>query len=264
MVPCWIAKLGVYAYATYGALVRFERGGGCFPGQEAIATATGISKRRVIEALADLEKAEAITVDRAPRGSRKTNTYHLRGHVRSAGDALVDAPGGQDVRSSGVQEAHSNQIEGLSSQTEGPNGPSESVRDSGIGRDEPGAHPDADRICELLSDHVADVLDHPGPPISKAWRREARLMLDGPGPKPPEWSREQLEFAITWLAGPTRDAQFWRGNVLSMDALRRQMPRIRSAIKREKEAKAQGRQTPTQSFDDLREMHARFAAQEAS
>lgn len=89
-------------------------------------------------------------------------------------------------------------------------------------------------------------------------------MLDGPGKLEPEWTREQLEHAIRWLGGPTKDAQFWSANVLSMDALRRQMPRLVAAIKREHRerttAGVQGRQT----FDDLRAMHREFSEAEAS
>jgi len=71
--------------------------------------------------------------------------------------------------------------------------------------------------------------------VTKQWRRDVRLMLDGPGKSPPEWSVEQLLFVIQWLDAPTRDAQFWSPNVLCPAKLRAQMPKLVAAIRRERQ-----------------------------
>lgn len=260
-VPCWLRELGLHAYTTYAALVSYERRG-CFPSVAALSVRAMISERSVRSALRALEVAGAIRTEQSK--GRATSTYHLLGHQRNpAAGAALPPPTRQEVPVPTRQEVPPMSDEGLTSQSEGPNGPSR-LRDSRSARDEPGAHPDADAICERLAAHVAEVLERPAPPITKGWRREARLMLDGPGKAEPEWSREQLEHVIGWLSGPTRDAQFWRSNVLSMDALRRQMPRLAAAVKREHAARVAGggASRPVQTHADLAAMADRLEARE--
>lgn len=256
-VPCWLRDLGLHAYTTYAALLSFERSRGCFPSVATLAGAAMISERACRSALRVLERVGAIRTDLSK--GRTSNTYHLLAHGGNpAAVAEPEPPTRQDVQGATRQDVQPMSDEGLSSQNDEPIGSSARVR-----RDVPGASVDVDAVCEALADHVERVTDRPRPTYGQAWRRQARLMLDGPGKLEPEWTREQLEHVITWLGGPTKDAQFWSANVLSMDALRRQMPRLVAAIKREhRERTAGGSGAPRQTHADLAAMAARARARD--
>lgn len=258
-VPCWLRDLGLHAYSTYAALVFLERAAGCFPSVATLASVAMLSERSTRTALRKLEDADAIRTEHSK--GRATSTYHLLAHTRNpALDAALEGPTRQDVPDATRQDVPPISDEGLTSQNDEPNG-SSAPRSR---RDQPGAHPDADAICEALADHVEHVTGRPRPTYGQAWRRQARLMLDGPGDVDPEWTREQLEHVIKWLGGPTKDAQFWSANVLSMDALRRQMPRLVAAVKREHRERTTSGFAGAQTFDDLRQMHREFSEAEAS
>lgn len=227
-VPCWIRTLGLHAYTTYAALVNIERVAGCFPSVATLASVAMLSERSTRAALRTLEQAGAIRTEQSK--GRQTSTYHLLAFASNPAAGAESTR--QDVPSSTRQDVPPISDEGLSSQTEPPSGGSDS---SVIAKDAPGFHPVADVLCVQLAGCVAAVTDQLEVGVPHAWRREARLMLDGPGSKPPEWTVDQISYAIRWLeAGASRDAAFWRTNILSMPTLREKMPRLCAAIKAEK------------------------------
>ena len=149
----------------------------------------------------------------------------------------------------GVTESHP-----LNESEREPSADAEGAADS-PGRDEQGSDDRVDALCAQLATHVVEVAGGSPPGYGKAWRRECRLMLDKDG-----WTVEQVAFAIRWLAGPTKDAIFWKTNVLSMPTLREKMRVISAAIKAEKEARqrpgraAQGQQNAADFREAARRM----------
>lgn len=89
---------------------------------------------------------------------------------------------------------------------------------------------DVEQACTLL----ADLIEGNGskrPRISDEWRRSARLLMDKDGR-----SLEQVLTAIRWC----QNDDFWRGNILSMPALRKQYDKLRLAAIRERSQKQAG------------------------
>lgn len=229
--------------------------GECWPGRVRIADRCCCSARHVGRLLERLAAAGFIAVhDRGPQ----TNLYTV---FPACEDAQVTPDAGgvrtSETPSEDISRAQASAIPEPSVE------PSETPRRPRSMLDEPGQSVDVDAVCEALADHVENVLGRERPTVTKGWRRSARLMLDGPGDKRPEWTREQLEYAIRWLASPGKDAQFWSVNVMSMDALRRQMFRLETAIKREHRERTTSGQ-PRQTLGDLEAMAERFRRAEAS
>lgn len=82
--------------------------------------------------------------------------------------------------------------------------------------------PDVDRLCQHLADRIA-ANGSRRPAIGKAWLDAARLMLDLD-----QRTEAQVHAAIDWCQAD----EFWRANVLSMAALRKQYDRLRLAAQR--------------------------------
>ncbi|MFC7219308.1 hypothetical protein ACFQLX_14185 [Streptomyces polyrhachis] len=76
---------------------------------------------------------------------------------------------------------------------------------------------DVVRVCEALADAVAANGSN-RPIVTERWRTEARLMLDKDGR-----TVEQVLGAVAWC----QSDPFWRANVMSMAALRKQYDRLR-------------------------------------
>lgn len=108
--------------------------------------------------------------------------------------------------------------------------------------------PDVELICEYLADKV-EANGSPRPPITKAWRTSARLLLDvdGPNRKPPT-TVEQVLKAIDWC----QDHDFWRSNVRSMPKLREQYDALRLQASRNGHARA----SPHQAYRNPTDEHA--------
>lgn len=93
----------------------------------------------------------------------------------------------------------------------------EQVRDQAEPQHDPNDRPDTRRVCE----HLADLIEANGskrPTITKGWLNQARLMLD----------RDHREVdkvlkAIDWCQADP----FWKANILSVEALRRQYEKLR-------------------------------------
>lgn len=89
---------------------------------------------------------------------------------------------------------------------------------------------DVERICT----HLADRIEGNGskrPAITQAWRDEARLMLDRDGRQ-----EAQVARAIDWCQAD----DFWRRNVMSMAALRKQYDRMRMQAEDERNQQRNG------------------------
>lgn len=76
---------------------------------------------------------------------------------------------------------------------------------------------DVQRLCDHLADRI-EGNDAKRPTVGKAWRDAARRMLDNDGR-----DETAVHRAIDWC----QDSEFWRANILSMPALRKQYDRLR-------------------------------------
>ena len=78
------------------------------------------------------------------------------------------------------------------------------------------------------------------PTITKAWEKEARLLVDRDGVTP-----DEVKAAIDWATSH----HFWKANILSMPTLRRQFDRLRLQAQAERQADPK-----TRAMDSLRDM----------
>ena len=76
---------------------------------------------------------------------------------------------------------------------------------------------DVEALCEHLAERITNNGNKP-PAITKAWRTQARLLLDRDKRAPDEAHR-----LIDWC----QDDQFWMGNILSMPKFREQYDKLR-------------------------------------
>lgn len=254
IVPKWILPLGWKAISVYTAIASFsDAKGESWPSHASIAEAAGISVSTVQSGLLLLRDRGAVVIMERRRedGGRSSNAYFLRMDDPSVPRVDTHRSGGRG----GVGPADRAELD-TDEREPSPDG--EGAAGS-PGRDEEGADERVDALCAQLATHVVEVAGGSRPGYGKAWRRECRLMLEKDG-----WTVDQVSFAIRWLAGPTKDAIFWKTNVLSMPTLREKMRVISAAIRAEKEARgrpgsaaertAQGQQ----NADDFREAARRM------
>jgi len=95
--------------------------------------------------------------------------------------------------------------------------------------------PDVQQVCEHLADRIVGN-GCKRPTITKAWREEARLLLDKDGR-----TVEQVLRCIDWATSNN----FWRKNILSMPTLREKYDRLRMDAEDERKA-PNGRASPAQ------------------
>lgn len=162
--------------------------------------------------------------------------YMLRTKVRRSGGQLVtethvyDSPRDVSAGGTGAQETGVGQpdaggpdagqpdvggpgaIERTERKTEGQN-----LSSGADAPDQETARPEVDELCSLLADLV-EANGSKRPAITKAWRTEARRMLDLDGRDP-----AKAAGLIRWCQADT----FWRANVLSMPTFRAQYDKIR-------------------------------------
>jgi len=229
-VPHWIAPLGSKAILAYYALTFHADHATreCRPSVKTLAGHVGVCPNSMREGLHTLEAAGAVVVQERTRsdGFQTSNAYVLRHDPPGLQDMEGRTPpqGGRasTTRSAGLDEG------GLELAPDGASVVADPER------------ADIEEVVTALAAHVRTTTSR-DPSVTKAWRRDVRLMLDGPGKSPPEWTVEQLLFVIGWLDTPTRDAQFWAPNILCPSKLRAQMPKLVAAIRRERAAPAGGR-----------------------
>jgi len=87
---------------------------------------------------------------------------------------------------------------------------------------------DVERICAHLVERIVSNGSNP-PTITDEWRTAARLLFDKDGR--PE---DKVHAAIDWC----QDSEFWRSNIMSMPALRKQYERLRLQAQKEQRASA--------------------------
>jgi hypothetical protein len=145
-----------------------------------------------------------------------------------------DCPEGEE---SDVRDSHLAEDTGCESRTNGVRVPHERgaspapepEEDPSLTQD-PKTSPRGD--VEALCEHLADRIEANGskrPTITKAWRTACRLLLDVDGR-----TEDQVHKAIDWC----QSDEFWRSNVMSMSALRKQYDALR--LKALAEAKKNG------------------------
>lgn len=124
------------------------------------------------------------------------------------------------------------------------------------GRDEPGYRDDVDRICEHLASRLGEWMTR-RPTILKAWRTEARLMLDRDN-----FTEQQVHYLIDWC----QDSTFWRPNIQGLPKLRKQAQTLVGQIRREREQRSPASRPPTTDLrvQAGRELTARYEAEEAA
>ncbi len=77
-------KLSVGSKVAYAMFLSYAwHNDSCFPGQERLANDMGISRPRVTQLIAELERAGLVTIQR--RGQGKTNLYTIHFHVPAKG-----------------------------------------------------------------------------------------------------------------------------------------------------------------------------------
>ena len=91
---------------------------------------------------------------------------------------------------------------------------------------------DVERVCTHLVDRIVSNGSNP-PTITDEWRTAARLLLDKDGR--PE---DKVHAAIDWC----QDSEFWRSNIMSVPALRKQYERLR--LQAQKEQRVSSAKTP--------------------
>jgi hypothetical protein len=112
-------------------------------------------------------------------------------------------------------------------------------------QDEQPPRDDVERLCNRLADRVEEN-GSKRPTIGKTWRTACRRMLDID-----KRTEAQVAKAIDWC----QDDEFWRGNILSMSALRKYYERLR--LKAQAEARrASAQPTSRPSTTDQRVMAA--------
>jgi hypothetical protein len=79
------SKLSVGAKVAYAMFLSYAwHNDSCFPGQDRLADDMGMSRVRVTQLIADLERAGLVTIQR--RGQGKTNIYTIHFQVKSGVD----------------------------------------------------------------------------------------------------------------------------------------------------------------------------------
>ena len=79
------AELSVGAKVAYAMFLSYAwHNDSCFPGQDRLAEDMGITRPRVTQLIAELQKAGLITIQR--RGQGKTNLYTIHFQVKWTGD----------------------------------------------------------------------------------------------------------------------------------------------------------------------------------
>jgi len=226
-VPCWISPLGSKAILSYYALAcqLRRRGGECTASLRDLADAAGVGTTAMRDGIALLVEHGAVHVQEqyGDDGARLPNVYHLR----------TDPPSATRTAPSATRTTPRREPEGLNTQTK-----DKRSTPNGVDIVEAPERADVEEVVTALAAHVRTTTSR-DPSVTKAWRRDVRLMLDGPGKAPPEWSVEQLLYVIGWLDTASRDAQFWAPNILCPSKLRAQMPKLVAAIRRERAAATQ-------------------------
>lgn len=177
----------------------------------------------------DSERAAKTERQRRWREGRRANEQ-VTGHDNTsrdlAGDANVDAstPPSVDASKDGAVEPAPTRPD--------PTPTTSSNEDVGErprpqAADTPPIRVDVERACQTLADRI-EANGSSRPTITKRWRDAARLMLDRDGR-----TLDQLLTAIDWCQAD----EFWRTNILSMPALRKQYERLRLQAQRQQQDK---------------------------
>jgi len=81
-------KLSVGAKVTYAMFLSYAwNNDSCFPGQERLAHDMGMTRPRVTQLIAELERAGLVSIQR--RGQGKTNLYTIHFQVKRQGDSKM-------------------------------------------------------------------------------------------------------------------------------------------------------------------------------
>lgn len=221
-------------------------GTGAWLSNAALCAKTGLSERAVQVAVRECEKLGELKVDRGRgRGGVNVFTVVMAADVSTAKKGAESAgltEGAQDLRgkrgaeSAVLQTGEAAQVSdgkgaesaGQASERKGAESAPGTVKNSSTKsstskkktqRSEP-PRLDVDQICSYLADKI-EANGSKRPPITNAWRREARLLLDGDWPTPV--NADRVIAAIDWASAHP----FWHQNILSMAALRKQWDRLR-------------------------------------
>lgn len=118
--------------------------------------------------------------------------------------------------------------------------------------------PEVDSLCDLLAQRVGSHRDGPPPPITKAWRRDMRLLLDR-GPKDqaiptrllPGKVESTIHFIFDRLSDPGPNGFCWADQVRSPGALRKHWHAMATSAARLKRpaAERQAADTPIYEAD---------------
>ena len=211
-----------------------DAGTDAYPSMASLVRKTRLSERTVQAAIKTLVALGELVV--APNaGPKGTNRYRIvmRTPAESAPPQNLHPPADlAGAAAAPPQEMHPTPADPapLPPQQLHPNRP--------LPTHEPSEEPLSSEIEQICS-HLADKIAANGskrPTITKAWRREARLLLDRDGR-----TAEQVIKAIDWCQAD----KFWRGNVMSMPKLREKYDQLRLAAQRDRASPHRAYRNPT-------------------
>lgn len=214
IVPEWVldAEVSDRAVRLYGLLARYaDQRGLAWPRRAVLAERLRTSVKSVDRAMAELETLRAVEVEaRFDDGGQRSNYYRVR-RVCPYPSSVVTPPPGQDGRPplvTGVaqKESHGNENQGTRTDT-------------------PAVSDDVLRLCGVLAEKLVENGCKPPSMTKSGWLDPMRLLLEKDYRRP-----EQVERAILWA---TSD-EFWRANIMSPGALRRNYDRLRLAAQRDR------------------------------
>jgi hypothetical protein len=204
------ARLVLLGYAYFGnpdGTLRLH------PTPAGVADRAGVSPRTVERYRPELRKlGELVVVNRDAHGEHVEYAVELPSENPQPGDSERRQNSQQRSPVGGAARAKGND----------PEQPGEGNKLPSQRRARPTEDPrsDVDELCELLAELIAEngrpahLIGWP----SDSWRREARLLLDRDGRAPGE-----AEALVRW----SQADGFWRSNILSMGAFRRQYDKLR-------------------------------------
>lgn len=237
-VPKWILDLGPAHLAVYAALMAFDGERGCFPSVAHLADRARVSATTAKKVLRDLVTEGAISVSRRTRsdGGQSSNLYDLRPAWTRETPPARDAQGGRREAPTEQDLDEQDPLSGATAPDAVSSDPPEIFDDPVLNNgsatprtraraSEP-ERADVDEIASGLADHVAEQRHGNPPPVTGAWRRDVRLLLDRDGV-----SVDDARLILEWLRGPG-GARFWAAVILSPKKLRKHFPALAAEFAR--------------------------------
>ena len=205
-----------------------HEGNNAFPSIAELSRKSRLSQRGVRYALRGLEEAGCI-ITSPQSGPGGCNRYRVVMDPASIAAPPADIAGGQILQDGNLlQQGGQSATAGVSQiapvtvlePSTNPKNISSPIADA----IEDPVRDDVERVCQHLVDRIV-ANGSRQPKITKAWRTQARLLIDKDGR-----TESQVHTAIDWC----QNDAFWKSNILSMPKLREKYDQLRLAAQRTK------------------------------